>query len=460
MERILILAGDVSKGYADFILLNGTGEYLSSTFRLYDSSAGRIKLMNKVLNWRKEYDFNRMLLVVESTGGYEDNWLNFTKRAEFKNQLEGYRLNPKITHHEYRIQNRRSIDDGVSALTIGLHVCKNLKDFQLSVSVQDEDIDLKSARTLHAHIQQLEKACTAQKNSLEKLLYSYLPFMLQANRSRWPGYFLSILKRYSSFASIQKAAKQGFKSVKRVPKKWLEGLLECLSNDLDICPTPLLIQLTIRDKAEEIIRLEEKIDTLKRQLIDHFCELNKDVSILTSLPGMGFYTAIILLLHIESISRFSNAAKLASYFGVIPQVKKSGDNTGGQTRMSKQGNGRVRAELYHLAFRCLSTNPYLRSIYARNRQKGMSHDAALGILMHKIVRIVYGMLKHQRRYEPAIDQMNQIDSRFKVKEENENFLPVLKVEVATAPVSRRHLNKLKKSYETQAASMADNTSSS
>ena len=33
--------------------------------------------------------------------------------------------------------------------------------------------------------------------------------------------------------------------------------------------------------------------------------------------------------------------------------------------------------------------------------------AALGICMHKILRIIYGMLKHDKPFDPQIDAANQ-----------------------------------------------------
>ncbi len=64
--------------------------------------------------------------------------------------------------------------------------------------------------------------------------------------------------------------------------------------------------------------------------------------------------------------------------------------------------------------------------------------AALGICMHKILRIVYGMLKHNKPFDPQIDVANQqqCDRIDNVSRENETQRRFQTYD-ANAPVSRR-----------------------
>ena len=131
MEKVLILGSDISKGYGDFVLLDRQKTVLEPRFRLDDTSAGHKELLQQLIVWKKRYGATRILLVVESTGGYEDNWLRVSKHNSVNSFMEAYRINAKIIYHEYQAQRRSSIDDGVSALTIAEHVAKNLEKFRL-----------------------------------------------------------------------------------------------------------------------------------------------------------------------------------------------------------------------------------------------------------------------------------------------------------------------------------------
>jgi len=56
------------------------------------------------------------------------------------------------------------------------------------------------------------------------------------------------------------------------------------------------------------------------------------------------------------------------------------------------------------AIRC---NPLIREIYEKHQQQGKHNMAAIGICMHKILRILYGMLKHNKPFNPQIDIANR-----------------------------------------------------
>jgi len=453
MSSPLILTFDVSKGYGDFVLMNIGKHVLEDRFRLDDNAEGHRLLKQQMRAWKKQYKADRIIYVAESSGGYEDNWLRVAQDKLVSEFVEAYRLNAKIIYHEYEAQRRKSIDDGVSALTIAEHVAKNLENF--APKAFKEDPEYKAARSLVRHLVSLENDCTGHKNALLKILYQYLPSVEACKAAGWANYFLDMLIFYGSRKSIQLAAAKGFKRLSRVPKGKAEEIAEALKNGIDVQDTPDFVVATIQSKARQIKYLKEEIKTLEKMLCSSAPVDTGQVDLLCSLKGMGRVTATTLLLFIEDFNRFDDAAHISSFFGVQPRIKKSGDGAY-KPKMSKQGNGLVRRELYLLAFRCLDNDSYLRSIYAKHRQKGKSHDSALGVLMHKLIRMIYGMLKNNSPYDPGVDQLNQQET----KSPEANLEPVkedparrFQSEGLNAPLSRRQKKKrqeIQKSYELQA----------
>ena len=112
------------------------------------------------------------------------------------------------------------------------------------------------------------------------------------------------------------------------------------------------------------------------------------------------------MLNIGAIERFPSAKKLASFFGLHPVYKESGDGIGG-FRMSKQGRKEPREILFMVTLTAIGKNPLIRSIYQEHVAKGMHNMAAIGLCMHKILRIIYGMLKHNKAFDPEIDRKNR-----------------------------------------------------
>lgn len=456
MEKTLIIGTDVSKGYADFVALNASREPVGEPFQLPDNKEGHKALRERLKHWRNQCKYKRIVLAAESTGGYEDNWLRCVRQEPL---CESYRINPKVTHHEYRIQQRSSVTDRVSALTIAQHVAKNLDSFRPRSDGQSDE--LIAAQSLARQIVLLEKNATTQKNSLEKLLYRCMPAFLAIKSSEWAAYYLRILANYGSRKSIQRAAKQGFKKISRVPAGFAAKAYEALKDGVGMEDTHDMMVLSIQSKAEEILHLEAAQSKLTKQLINLAPVDKKLVELLCSIKGMGPRTATILLIYIGSIKRFESASQIAAFFGVVPRLRFSGDGAS-KVHMSKQGNALVRRELYLLAFRTISNEPYFRALYNQQRQKGKCHDSALGVLMHKLIRVIYGMLHTNTKFDPGVDQLNQTkqDNNAKVVAKVNSSRAIDLASSAGAPISSYKRKKLKEDYDSQAATLAESTGSS
>lgn len=450
---------DVSKGYADFAPLDSDGRPAEKTFQLPDTSEGHKNLRAWLKKSHATKGYERIVLVAESTGGYEDNWMRSARHQDVAAFCAAFRINPKIIHHEYKVQQRNSITDGVSALTIATYAFKNPDRFKPRAVENNED--LTAARGILKHLAMLEKSMVMHKNALEKTLYRYLPSLLALKSEGWSIYFLQILIKYGSRKAIQKAAARGFKTTSRVPKGFAEKVASALKDGHDQQDTPALTVLQIQAEAREILRLELARVELKRQLAQHAPVDAKHVELLCSIKGMGKDVAVALLCYIGQIERFENAAQIAAFFGVVPRIKQSGDNPG-KAHLSKQGNPAVRKELYLLAFRVISTEPYLKAIYERKRKQGMTHDGALGLLMHKLIRIIFGMLKTGKEFNAGIDQLNQTKQGLKPSQTTPDPKDAAeeRQDLLKAPISAIKRKKIKKDYESQAATVAECAGSS
>ncbi|MCB9080266.1 MAG: IS110 family transposase [Lewinellaceae bacterium] len=168
-----------------------------------------------------------------------------------------------------------------------------------------------------------------------------------------------------------------------------------------------------------------------------------------------------LLCFIEQVNRFADTKQMATFFGVQPRLKASGD-VSYKPKISKQGAGLVRRELYLIAFRTLQNEPCLRAVYEKQPAKGMSHDAALGVLMHKLCRIIYGMLSSGSVFDASIDQFNQHQTipSTKKEEPQKDLARRFQQPSLDAPLSRRQRRERKKNYEPQADGVSASAGSS
>ena len=96
----------------------------------------------------------------------------------------------------------------------------------------------------------------------------------------------------------------------------------------------------VTDCLAVIDGLAPVIERIDGELHQH-AKADPRVKVLTQLPGVGPFTALVLLAEIGDISRFGSARKLASWAGLTPTVRGS-DRTVRHGHISKQGSAWVR----------------------------------------------------------------------------------------------------------------------
>ena len=125
--------------------------------------------------------------------------------------------------------------------------------------------------------------------------------------------------------------------------------------------------------------------------------------VLTSMPGVGFRTAIKILTIVGDGSAFPTAGHLAAYAGLAPVTRRSGSSIKGETR-SQRGHHALKSALFLSAFASLA-DPTSRAYYDRKRASGKRHNAALICLARRRVDVIYAMLRDRTPYQqPTLDE--------------------------------------------------------
>lgn len=158
------------------------------------------------------------------------------------------------------------------------------------------------------------------------------------------------------------------------------------------------------DIESHIAFLETQVELLKKRLYKHIKtheSLVQQQTLLVSISGIGEKTAAIVLAEIGSIKLFDSARQLAAFAGLTPREFKSGSSINGQTRLCKIGNPRLRKALYFPALTSIRHCPEIQAFRQRLMQSGKNKMQVVGAVMHKLIRVIYGVLKSGRPYDPA-----------------------------------------------------------
>ncbi len=205
--------------------------------------------------------------------------------------------------------------------------------------------------------------------------------------------------------------KKAFSTLGKGAAAIIDGLVRGLSIDAIISSNPSLAKK--RDEIEKILELRNKLDDaltfelksllrllreIKRQIENvenriesALSDLERDATLLTTIPGVGLQSAAVILAEIGGISRFASPRRLASYAGLVPSVYQSGDKTT-YGKLRSDCNRRLRCVLYQIALKAIRYSPRLRNFYERLRRRGKAHKQAVIAVARKIAVAIWHIL--------------------------------------------------------------------
>jgi transposase len=437
---------DASKGYADFIILNSKKKVVIESFQLDDTFDGHCLLYELLMDFLKDYPDSIIYAALESTGGYENNWYNALLAFQGSLNLQTARLNPLGVYHNSKADMKRNITDKISAQNVAEYMIAHPK----KVSYQSQD-HLASLRKQWGFIKMLTKQSTQLLNQLEALLYSANPEILVYCKEGMPAWVLKLLVKYPTAVNLSKAKVNAIARIPYVSSARAEMLHKSAKKSVASATDEVTQQLIVAT-VKQIMHLKKTIKT-QTDIIANACSV-PEVDLLKTFIGISDYSAIGLILNIQSVKRFKTVKKLASFFGLHPAIKTSGDGIT-VVRMSKKGRTEPRQILFMVAMTAIIKNPLISEIYQAKVQKGMNRMAAIGLCMHKILRVIYGMLKHDSAFDPKIDLKNRHKSAQQMNPRKENKIRRYQDYDANAPISRRHKMKRMEQSQSQSDNIAE-----
>ncbi|RMH97219.1 MAG: IS110 family transposase, partial [Calditrichaeota bacterium] len=322
---------DVSKGYADFLLLDARKQAVEEGFQLDDTHQGHRRLGAYLSRFIQQHPDAVVYAAVESTGGYENNWYGCLRALGEDLPVQVARLNPAWVKFHHQACARCNKTDAISA--------REIAEFQIAHPEQiryNEPEEYPMLRRQWNFLQLLLKQRTQLSNHLQALLYITMPELLPYCREGVPRWLLKVVEQYPTYQAMKAAGVIGLSEIPHLSARKAEALLARIEEGIGHS-NETSGQL-IATLAQQILALDGEIERQKKlleQLLEQNCQEARDlVKLLCTFPGIGTYSAVGLLLNIGNIHRFPTAKHLASYAGVHPVYKQSGDGQWG-IHMSK-----------------------------------------------------------------------------------------------------------------------------
>lgn len=172
----------------------------------------------------------------------------------------------------------------------------------------------------------------------------------------------------------------------------IKELKEQMHNHLNNCiieSTEKIIQLL----KQEIKQTEQVI----KQLTSSNPEFNTNYMLAQSVTGVGFATAIHMMIITENFSRF-DARKFACYAGVAPFKNESGSSIRGRTKTSHLANRKIKSLLTMAAISAIQHDAELKAKYEQKLKEGKAKMVALNIIRFKLIERIFSVIKRQSPY--------------------------------------------------------------
>jgi len=384
---------DVSKDKHDCFILSSEGETLADGFTIPNTLDGFNFLLRKIQDCTTPQD--KIKVGLEATGHYSYNLLGFL----LDNGLATYVLNPLRTNlYRKSLSLRKTKTDRVDARTIASMLLSDagLKPYT-STAYHNEEL-----KSLTRYRFDKVKERAKLKSSISRLVCILFPELEK---------LVPTLHMVSVYALLEEFP--GAKQIAGAHLTRLKALLETASKGRYKRDVALQIREAARNsigsrmpakslELQHTIRLIRELDTEISEIENQIQSIMKELhSPITTIPGVGFRMAAMILAEVGDFTRFASPDKLLAYAGMSPSTYQSGQLKNCYPHMEKRGSRYLRYALYNATKYVCLWDPTFSAYLAKKLTEGKHYNVALSHASKKLVRLMFAMEKSRQPYRVA-----------------------------------------------------------
>ena len=338
---------------------------------------------------------------MEATGHYWMVLFQCLTQAGYAVQV----INPIVTAARRNVTIRGTKTDAVDSFLIA----KILREENPKVSAIPEE-DVQALRDLTRLRFECAKAAIAEKQRLVALLDLVFP--------EYGDHFSDLFGTTSrqvlaEFPTAQDLAKVDIRRLTRLLKEASRGhmgraharrLKDAAKTSFALTGNIDTLALEIRFIVERLNLLIEQIAELDKRFVEF---LPAQQELLQSIPGLGKVWAPTILAEVLPVFHpelKDGGKKLVAAAGIDVRLSESGESAG-KGKMSKRGSKYLRTAVIQAAEVAVfvAGDPLFKAIYDRQRGRGKHHTVALSHVAHKMLHVVFSVLKNKRPYTPILN---------------------------------------------------------
>lgn len=205
------------------------------------------------------------------------------------------------------------------------------------------------------------------------------------------------LIEYKMPNSTQKYRKEAFSALASLQKQEQQLRNQLHAFEYRVNPNPIAVKAL----QDVLASTQEAIQTLEK-------ELNPDqdeeeaiqlIDRIATIKGIGKDTARVFVTLFGNFQHFTHAKAFAKFIGLSPTEFSSGTTVRGRCSITKKGSSKARAMLFNCARSAMRYNKNCKELYQRLIEKGKNGKVALTAVMHKLARMIFGVVRSGINYD-------------------------------------------------------------
>jgi transposase len=381
---------DISKDSFDVALLDDSGKIKLEVKLTMDRDG-----FDTFKKYLSSYTKEELLIAMEATGIYHLPLLSFLLELEFKCAV----VNPILIKSFIGSTTlRKTKNDKKDAASIALFSLKSHQSLYLASSDIIENI-----RPLVRERENISKDIARLKTEIKANLVQLFPELLK-NTNIFTKSILNLLLKAPSRKAIRNLKE---KTIQRILDDTSGNKVQIKACDiLTLAKTSVAIsdkylEKVLTSKIRRLISIQDELSILDLELENSLegTDMNDDIDLLQSIPGIGTITSKNFMVEVSSVNKFDSVKQLCAFIGIDPSLRQSGTSVNYRGKISKRGNANLRRTIWQMAIGTIRSCEKFNNYFSKKREEGKKFKQAVIAVANKLLKTIFVMLKNKTKFD-------------------------------------------------------------
>lgn len=165
--------------------------------------------------------------------------------------------------------------------------------------------------------------------------------------------------------------------------------------------SPEMTKMLTKSIKKSIDAIEKDLANIEKKMLAILQEdevLVKKYVSAKSVVGIGFVTAINLMIYTNGFTQMNDVKKLACYCGVAPFKYESGTSVKGKTKVHFMANKKLKCNLHMASLSAVKLDHDMKCYYERKVAEGKNKMSVLNAVKNKLLARVVAVVNKQQEY--------------------------------------------------------------